>query len=173
MTTDPDPQAPAFTRLPDLASRALAGSVVWANDELFAQRENLIKPGRAVFDTGDFGLAWGGISSLQLGLPAVWTGARSRGHPLSDVVRWMAEQPARIAGLRTKGRLAVGYDADLCVFAPDESSTVDAARLQHRHPVTPYAGRRLDGTVRSTWLRGIPIDPDAEPRGRFLTRGEA
>jgi allantoicase len=55
MTTDTDPQGPAFTRLPDLASRALAGSVVSANDELFAQRENLINPGRAQFDTGDFG----------------------------------------------------------------------------------------------------------------------
>ncbi|MFC4948413.1 allantoicase [Pseudonocardia sp. GCM10023141] len=44
-----------FTRLPDLASRALAGSVVYANDELFAERENLIKPGPAVFSTEDFG----------------------------------------------------------------------------------------------------------------------
>jgi allantoinase len=85
----------------------------------------------------------------------------------------MAGQPARMAGLRTKGRLAVGCDADLCVFAPDESATVDAARLHHRNPVTPYAGRRLDGVVRSTWLRGVPIDLDTEPRGRFLTRGAA
>jgi allantoinase len=124
-------------------------------------------------DVGDFGSAWGGISSLQLGLPAVWTEARARGHALSDVVRWMSERPARLAGLRTKGQLAVGCAADLCVFAPDESSTVDAARLHHRNPVTPYAGRRLDGVVRSTWLRGTPIDLDAEPRGRFLTRGAA
>jgi allantoinase len=124
-------------------------------------------------DVGDFGLAWGGVSSLQLGLPAVWTEARRRGHALADVVRWMAGQPARMAGLRTKGRLAVGCDADLCVFAPDESATVDVARLHHRNPVTPYAGRRLDGVVRSTWLRGVPIDLDTEPRGRFLTRGAA
>jgi allantoinase len=124
-------------------------------------------------DVGDFGLAWGGVSSLQLGLPAVWTEARARGLTLSDVVRWMAEQPARMAGLRTKGRLAVGAVADFCVFAPEESATVDAARLHHRHPVTPYAGRRLDGVVRSTWLRGSTIDLGAEPRGQFLTRGRA
>jgi allantoinase len=123
-------------------------------------------------DVGDFGLAWGGVSSLQLGLPAVWTGARARGHSLADVVRWMAEHPARLAGLARKGRLAVGADADLCVFAPDEEFVVDAARLHHRNPVTPYAGRRLDGVVRSTWLRGRPIEPDVR-RGRFLVRGEA
>jgi allantoinase len=123
-------------------------------------------------DVGDFGLAWGGVSSLQLGLPAVWTEARARGHTLGDVVRWMAEQPARIAGLQRKGRLAVGHDADFCVFAPDESFVVDAARLEHRNPVTPYAGRRLDGVVRRTWLRGRPVDPGV-PRGRFLVRGEA
>lgn len=122
-------------------------------------------------DVGDFGLAWGGVSSLQLGLPAVWTQARARGHSLTDVVRWMAEHPARLAGLRRKGRLAVGCEADLAVLAPDETFIVDAGRLHHRNPITPYAGRRLTGVVRSTWLRGRPIEPGA-PRGRLLVRGE-
>ena len=122
-------------------------------------------------DTGDFAQAWGGVSSLQLGLPAIWTEARARGHSLADVVRWMAEGPARLVGLRTKGRLAVGYDADFCVFAPEQSFVVDPARLHHRNPVTPYAGRRLEGVVRSTWLRGRAVD--GEPRGRFRARGEA
>ncbi len=123
-------------------------------------------------DSGDFGTAWGGISSLQVGLPVVWTEARHRGFSLSDVAAWMAEQPAQLAGLRTKGRIAPGYDADFCVFAPDESFTVDPARLHHRHPVTPYAGRRLLGVVRSTILRGKLTDP-ARPRGRLLAGGEA
>jgi allantoinase len=122
-------------------------------------------------DTGDFALAWGGVSSLQLGLPVVWTEARARGHTLADVVRWMAAGPARLAGLRTKGRLAVGCDADFSVFAPEEAFVVDPARLLHRNPVTPYAGRRLHGVVRGTWLRGRPVDGAA--RGRFLVRGEA
>ncbi len=121
---------------------------------------------------GDFGAAWGGISSLQLGLAAVWTRARERGHSLADVVGWMAAGPARLAGLTHKGALAAGADADLCVFAPEQTWTVDAAVLEHRHPVTPYAGHRLTGAVRSTWLRGAPIDLSAPPRGRLLTRGE-
>jgi allantoinase len=118
---------------------------------------------------GDFGTAWGGISSLQLALPVVWTYARDRGFALSDVARWMAERPARLAGLQAKGRIAPGFDADLCVFAPDESFVVDAAALHHRHAVTPYAGHRLTGTVRSTFLRGEPIDP-GQRRGRLLGR---
>lgn len=124
-------------------------------------------------DSGDFGEAWGGIASLQLGLPAVWTEARHRGHTLSDVVRWMATGPARQVGLADRGRIAVGAQADLVVFAPDEEFTVDPARLLHRNPVSAYAGRTLAGTVRHTWLRGRPIDIDAEPRGRLLRRGQS
>ncbi len=123
-------------------------------------------------DTGDFGAAWGGIASVQLGLPAVWTDARSRGFVLSDVARWMSEAPARQAGLGSKGAIVVGNDADFCVFAPDDSFVVDPDRLHHKNPITPYAGRSLAGIVRSTWLRGEPVDLTAAPRGRFLTRGE-
>ena len=81
----------------------------------------------------------------------------------------MAGRTAAIAGLPAKGAIAPGRDADLVVLAPDESFTVDPARLQHRHPVTPYAGRQLRGVVRRTWLRGIPV-PGDEPAGHLLER---
>ena len=123
-------------------------------------------------DIGDFGVAWGGIAGLQVSLPAVWTEARRRGHTLCDVVRWMAERPAAVSGMQRKGQLALGYDADLVVFAPDDAFVVDPARLHHRNPVTPYAGRPLAGVVRSTWLRGEQVTGE-EPRGRLLTRGGA
>jgi allantoinase len=123
-------------------------------------------------DTGDFAEAWGGIASLQLGLPAVWTSARERGVPLTDVARWMSTTPARRVGLTGKGEIAVGADADLCVFAPEESWTVDVTRLHHKNPVTPYAGRTLTGTVRATWLRGAQIELADDPRGRLLRRGD-
>jgi allantoinase len=121
---------------------------------------------------GDFAAAWGGIASLQLGLPAIWTEARHRGHSLADVVRWMASGPAALVGLTTKGAIAPGMDADLVAFDPDAAFTVDPAGLHHRHPVTPYAGRSLSGVVRTTWLRGEPVDVDGTPTGRLLTRGE-
>jgi allantoinase len=117
-------------------------------------------------ESGDFGAAWGGISSLQLGLPAVWTQARARGHGLPDVVRWMAAGPAALAGLPGKGALAPGYDADLVAFDDEASFTVEEARLRHRHPVTPYAGRTLTGVVRRTWLRGR--ETGETPAGRLV-----
>jgi allantoinase len=123
-------------------------------------------------DTGDFAEAWGGIASLQLGLPVVWTSARERGVSLVDLVRWMSTAPARRVGLDAKGEIAVGADADLCVFAPDETWVVDPTRLHHKNPVSAYAGRTLTGTVRRTWLRGALVDLEAEPRGRLLRRGE-
>jgi allantoinase len=118
---------------------------------------------------GDFAEAWGGIASLQLGLPLVWTEARRRGISLARVVEWMSAAPARRVGLTGKGRIASGAAADFVVFAPDAAFTVDAEALEHRHPVTPYDGRELTGVVRSTYLAGTPIDR-AEPRGRLLRR---
>ncbi|TNC22501.1 allantoinase AllB [Amycolatopsis alkalitolerans] len=120
-------------------------------------------------DLGDFGEAWGGIASLQVGLPAVWTGARERGFTLADVVRWMAERPATRVGLERKGRIEVGADADFCVFAPDEEFVVDVANLRHRNPVSAYHGRTLRGVVRSTWLRGR--ETGEQPQGELLVRG--
>ncbi|MDG6104279.1 allantoinase AllB [Dactylosporangium aurantiacum] len=119
-------------------------------------------------DTGDFAAAWGGIASLQLGLSAVWSAAQDRGFTLADVVRWMARGPADLVGLRRKGRITPGADADLVAFAPDESYVVEAAALHHRHPVTPYAGTELRGVVHRTWLRGVPVGDT--PHGTFLRR---
>nr|WP_079063449.1 allantoinase AllB [Peterkaempfera griseoplana] len=127
-----------------------------------------------LLDRGDFAAAWGGIASLQLGLAAVWTEARRRGHGLAEVVRWMSAGPAALAGLPAKGAIAPGRDADLVAFDPDAVFRVDPATLHHRNPVTPYAGRTLTGAVRTTWLRGRVVEPSTEPFGRLLTRpGEA
>jgi allantoinase len=124
-------------------------------------------------DTGDFGKAWGGIASLQLSLPVVWTSARERGFQLADLAHWMAAVPAELAGLAGKGRIAVGCDADLVAFAPEASFVVEPAVLEHRHKLTPYTGRRLTGVVRRTWLRGREIVDSghvtaARPAGELL-----
>ncbi|MGK5692220.1 allantoinase AllB [Streptomyces sp. URMC 128] len=131
-------------------------------------------PSTADLKTDDFATAWGGISGLQLSLPAVWTEARRRGHGLEDVVRWMSARTSELVGLDDrKGAIAAGRDADFAVLAPDETFTVDPASLQHRNRVTAYAGKTLYGVVKSTWLRGQRIVADGEftePKGRLLTR---
>jgi allantoinase len=125
-------------------------------------------------DTGDFANAWGGIASLQVSLPAVWTGARARGLGVERLAEWMAAAPARLAGLDdVKGRIAVGCDADLVLFDPAAVWTVDPHHLYHRHALTPYADMTLTGQVRTTFLRG-QIVYDARvgtgaPRGKLLT----
>ncbi|MFE9996667.1 allantoinase AllB [Streptomyces avermitilis] len=130
-------------------------------------------PSTADLKTDDFATAWGGISGLQLSLPAIWTEARRRGHSLEDVVRWMSARTARLVGLAQKGAIEAGRDADFAVLAPDETFTVDPAALQHRNRVTAYAGKTLSGVVKSTWLRGERIMADGEftePKGRLLSR---
>src|SRR5579863_6488040 len=123
--------------------------------------------------TGSFWGAWGGISSLELGLAAVWTEARQRGAQMDDVARWMSSGPAIFAGLaRRKGSIAMGLDADLVIWDPEAAFTVDTSRLRQRHKLTPYAGRRLSGVVRKTILRGRDLDPDGAPAGRILRRHE-
>jgi allantoinase len=121
-------------------------------------------------DTGDFGTAWGGIASVQLGLPVMWTEARRRGIGLDRLVHWMGEATAQFVGLPGRGVIAEGARADLSVFAPDEQFTVDPARLRHRNPISPYARRTLYGVVEQTWLGGAPVT-DGETRGSLLQRG--
>jgi allantoinase len=121
-------------------------------------------------ENGDFAVAWGGVSSLQLGLSLIWTAARHRGVDLETVVSWMSDRPAQFAGLTGKGRIAPGYDADFAIFAADDAYVVDVERLHHKNPLTPYQGRALAGVVRRTYLHGAVVDGET-PRGRLVRRG--
>lgn len=104
---------------------------------------------------GSFRSAWGGIASLSMALPVMWTEATGRGFGLPDVVRWMAQHPALLAGCAArKGSIAPGCDADLVVFDPEARITVTEDRLHHRHRISPYLGERLLGDVKKTYLRG-------------------
>ena len=133
---------------------ALWGALIGGEIDLVASDHSPCPP--AMKETGgEFLAAWGGIASLQLSLSAVWTGARARGVKPERIAEWMSSAPAKLAGLeRTKGALAPGFDADIIVWDPDASFVVEAAKLQHRHKVTPYLGRTLYGKVHSTITGG-------------------
>ncbi len=124
-----------------------------------------------LLDSGDVARAWGGIASIQFGLPAVWTHAVARGVDLATVLGWMSQGPADLVGLAHKGRIEIGADADLVALADREVFTVTPGIVRHRHPVTAYAGQELTGVVRRAWLRGRDCDPDV-PAGRLLAATE-
>jgi allantoinase len=120
---------------------------------------------------GDFQRAWGGIAGLSMALPVIWTEAQRRGFAMNDIVRWMAEEPAKLVGCeKRKGRIAPGHDADFVAFDPEAEFTVTKERLHHRHPISPYLGETLRGEVKRTYLRGQAIFCDGEfpgdPNGR-------
>ena len=136
--------------------------------DLIASDHSPCPPAMKRPDEGSFLTAWGGIASLSLGLPIVWTEMRRRSLPLHRLAGWMSANPANLAGLGSrKGRIAAGFDADLVVFDPDASVTVTPERLHFRHLISPYLGLTLSGVVQQTILRGTPV----YDRGAFPNAG--
>jgi allantoinase len=132
-------------------------------------------PAMKQLEEGNFKNAWGGISSLSMALPIMWTESSKRGFTLNDVTRWMAAEPARLAGCNArKGQIAKGFEADLVIFDPETEFVVTEDRLYHRHPISPYVGNKLRGVVKATYLRGQLVFHDrqffGEARGREVGR---
>jgi allantoinase len=106
-------------------------------------------------ESGRWDRAWGGIASLSIALPVVYTGAAQRGYSLGDLARWLSVAPARLAGFEARaGALLPGREANFVIFDPDASHTISAADLHFRHAVSPYLGHTLRGKVHATYLRG-------------------
>jgi allantoinase len=133
-------------------------------------------PDMKLREQGDFMKAWGGISSLQLRLPVMWTEASARGFKLNQVAEWLCGAPARQVGLaERKGSISVGCDADIVIWNPDQEFSVTPELIQHRHKLTPYAGEVLRGVVEKTFLRGQMVYDGGEffeSTGQMILRGD-
>lgn len=121
--------------------------------------------------SGNFFKAWGGISSIQLSLPVLWTAARQRGVTPEKIASWLSENPVKLLGNKTqKGKIAKGYDADFVIWEPESSFEVTKEMLLHKNPESPYVNEKLWGSVHQTWLGGTCIFE--KDQLMFLNRGE-
>jgi allantoinase len=139
--------------------------------DLVATDHSPCPPSMKQLETGNFKTAWGGIASLSVALPVMWTEASRRGFTLRDIARWMAERPSRLAGCgASKGRIAAGCDADLVIFEPEAEFTVTPDRLHYRHAISAYMGEKLRGVVKATYLRGKRVFADEKFQGNSIGR---
>jgi allantoinase len=157
-------------------SEALWGALDEGLIEMVVSDHSPCPPAMKAQETGDFMEAWGGISSLQLRLPVMWSQALERGYGFTHLAEWLARAPAGLVGLNDrKGAIAAGFDADLVIWNPQASFTVEPSVIHHRHKLTPYQGQTLRGVVRATYLRGERIYDDGQfsdkPSGLILRRG--
>ncbi len=155
----------------ELLWQALAEGTI----EMVVSDHSPCPPEMKLRERGDFMKAWGGISSLQLRLPAVWTEAKRRGHTIEELSAWLCDAPAKLVGFDgRKGSIAVGNDADIVIWKPDQQFLVEPRTIHHRHKLTPYEGEVLDGTVQATFLRGEKVYDGGEflsnPTGMILMR---
>jgi allantoinase len=146
--------------------------------EMIVSDHSPCPPEMKLRETGDFLAAWGGISSLQLRLPIVWTEARKRGFSIQDLTGWLCTAPASLVGLANrKGVIEAGFDADLVIWNPEKQFKVEGNALHHRHKLTPYNDQVLQGVVEKTFLRGRKIYDGGEfaegPQGLLLTNGNS
>ena len=130
-------------------------------------------------EPGNFFSAWGGVSSVGLGLPLLWTSACQNNRKVTpeDIARWCCANTALQVGLeKSKGQLAVGFDGDVCVF-DDEAEWVigeGGEGMLWRNKVSAYAGKQMKGCVKETWVRGRKVFErgsgfvDRKPQGRLL-----
>ncbi len=134
--------------------RALNEGVI----DLVATDHSPSPPELKELDTGDLQSAWGGISSLQLLLPALWTATKDRGATPADIARWTSAAPAKLLGIDDRiGTITPGHRANLAVWSPEAEFSVDATELHHRHKITPYHRENLHGRVEATYLGGHKI----------------
>jgi len=172
VVSDHSPCTPELKLLPDHLSHGCGSASHGSkgvNGELLSELEQK--------ERGDFFASWGGISSVGLGLPILWTEATSRSFSsidILDVVRLCALNTAKQVGLsHRKGALRPGMDADVCVFDDEGTFVVGREQMLFRNKVSPYQGRTMRGVVKETWVRGTKVFERGAANGGFVGKDGA
>jgi allantoinase len=154
----------------DLLKAALKSGVL----DFIATDHSPAPPDIKELTTGNLQKAWGGIAGLQFLLPAAWTAMRGS-ISIEKFIPLLTEHPAKFLQVnKRKGKLAVGYDADMVVWNPDEKFEVKPKDILHRYDCSPYNGQQLYGTVLQTIVNGTTVYQNKEitqkNKGRWLLR---
>jgi allantoinase len=150
----------------DLLWRALRDGII----DFVATDHSPATPVLKELKSGNFMKAWGGIASLQLALPALWTAAKQKNCSVNDMAKWLSENPAKLIGKqKNKGKIAVGYDADLVVWNDQKQFPVTEEIIQHKNKITPYLNYSLAGVPEQTYLGGSLVFKNTRI---FMKKGE-
>ena len=118
-------------------------------------------PNMKEFESGNLKKAWGGIASIQFALPVLWTAAKKHHCTELDIAKWLCENPVKfISSNIKKGKLEIGFDADIVVWNSNETFTVTENIIHHKHKITPYQNEELFGVVKQTYLAGKKVFDD-------------
>lgn len=134
--------------------------------DLVASDHSPCPPEMKAIEEGNFEKAWGGISSVQLGLSVVWKMAHAAGLSLRDVAAWMGACPAQLVGVPFG--IEAGNPAHFFVFDADAVWAPFPDDLEHRHKLTPYLGMAMRGRVLRTYVHGVSSENDAVRAGRLV-----
>jgi allantoinase len=177
IVSDHSPCTPELKLLPEHLGHACGGhetpdEIIGVNGKLLTKEEAEEQ------EKGDFFASWGGISSVGLGLPILWTEATARSSStktpltITDVVRLCAVNTAKQVGLsHRKGALRPGLDADICVFDDGKEWKVGREQMLFRNKVSPYQGKTMRGCVKETWVRGQKVFEREGGKGGFVGKG--
>jgi allantoinase len=119
-------------------------------------------------------MAKSGFGGTEYLLPALITEGSSRGLSLNRMAELVCWNPAKRYGLRAKGDLAPGCDADIVLVDPNASFTIRGADSESAQGYTPFEGLEMKAKVTHTFLRGELVYGDGKvvgpPRGQYLHR---
>ncbi|MER6942578.1 dihydroorotase family protein [Nonomuraea sp. NPDC000554] len=153
-----------------LWQHVLNGNVDWVVSDHACCREELKfgEPADDVF------LAKAGFGGAEYLLPGLVTEGGRRDLSYGRIAALTAWNPARRFGLRTKGTIAPGFDADISLVDPDQAWTVRAAESESTQEYTPFEGFKLTAKVTDTFVRGNHVLDSGKivgrPVGRYLSR---